>query len=180
MDDDKLLQRFPSPDGKRWFELRQQSDGMFYFQEFSEATDAVPVYGAQSYTSPGFRSGLYKSAEAAEDDLRKMVPWLGGISKQDASRRFRPRMCRYSRLVFDHRQKRNFLVANNKHVTGRSEICYDSRDSGFARERAGVGGSTGSGGDCTRPLEHDPEKGLPRSDPEWKPVFRKDHPQTQR
>jgi hypothetical protein len=50
MDDDKLLQRFPSPDGKRWFELRQQSDGMFYFQEFSEATDAVPVYGAQSYT----------------------------------------------------------------------------------------------------------------------------------
>ena len=81
MDDDKLLQRFSSPDGKRWFELRQQSDGMFYFQEFSEATDAVPVYGAQSYTSPGFRSGLYKSAEAAEDDLRKMVPWLGGISK---------------------------------------------------------------------------------------------------
>ena len=49
MDDDKLLQRFPSPDGKRWFELRQQSDGMFYFQEFSEATDAVPVYGAHSH-----------------------------------------------------------------------------------------------------------------------------------
>ena len=61
--------------------LRQRSDGMFYFQEFSETTDAVPVYGARSYTSPGFRSGLYKSAEAAEDDLRKMVPWLGGISK---------------------------------------------------------------------------------------------------
>jgi hypothetical protein len=81
MEDDKLLQRFPSPDGKRWFELRQQSEGMFYFQEFSEATDHVPVYGAQSYTSPGFRSGLYKSAKAAEGDLCKMVPWLGGISK---------------------------------------------------------------------------------------------------
>ena len=47
MEDDKLLQRFQSPDGKRWFELRQQSDGMFYFQEFSESTDAVPVYGAE-------------------------------------------------------------------------------------------------------------------------------------
>jgi hypothetical protein len=81
MEDDKLLQRFPSPDGKRWFELRQQSDGMFYFQEFSESTDEVPVYGAESYTSPAFRSGLYASAKAAEDDLRKMVPWLGGISE---------------------------------------------------------------------------------------------------
>jgi hypothetical protein len=80
-EDDKLLQRFPSPDGKRWFELRQQSDGMFYFQEFSESTDAVPVYGAESYTSPGFRSGLYATVKAAEDDLRRMVPWLGGISE---------------------------------------------------------------------------------------------------
>ena len=35
MDDDKLLQRFPSPDGKRWFELRQQSAAVL-FQEFSE------------------------------------------------------------------------------------------------------------------------------------------------
>ena len=80
MEGDKLLQRFPSPDGKRWFELRQQSDGLFYFQEFSEATDPVPICGAESYTSPGFRSGLYPSAKAAEDDLRKMVSWLGGIS----------------------------------------------------------------------------------------------------
>ena len=80
MEGDKLLQRFPSPDSKRWFELRQQSDGLFYFQEFSEATDPVPIYGAESYTSPGFRSGLYPSAKAAEDDLRKMVSWLGGIS----------------------------------------------------------------------------------------------------
>ena len=81
MEGDKLLQRFRSPDGKRWFELRQQSDGMFYFQEFSESTDAVPVYGAESYTSPGWRSGLYASAKAAEDDLRKMIPWLGGVSE---------------------------------------------------------------------------------------------------
>jgi hypothetical protein len=81
MGQDKVLQRFPSPDGKRWFELRQQPDGMVYFQEFAEATDAVPIYGTDSYTSSGFKSGLYKSAKAAEDDLRRMVPWLGGIAK---------------------------------------------------------------------------------------------------
>ena len=90
MDDDKLLQRFPSPDGKRWFELRQQFDGMFYFQEFSETTDAVPVYGGQSYTAPGVRSGLYQSADAPEDGMRKMVPWRGGRSMEDPGRRCRP------------------------------------------------------------------------------------------
>ncbi len=81
MDQDKILQRFPSPDGKRWFELRQQPDGMAYFQEFSESTDAVPIYGANAYASPGFKSGLYASVKAAEEDLRRMVPWLGGISE---------------------------------------------------------------------------------------------------
>jgi hypothetical protein len=78
---DKLLQRFPSPNGKRWFELRERPDGMFYFQEFSEAADSVPMYGSPSDVSAGFRSGPYASAKAAEDDLRTMVPWLGGISK---------------------------------------------------------------------------------------------------
>ena len=76
MEDDKLLQRFPSPDGKRWFELRQQSDGMFYFQEFSESTDDVPVYGAESYTSPAFRSGLYASAKAAKMTRARWFPGL--------------------------------------------------------------------------------------------------------
>jgi hypothetical protein len=84
MDDDKLLQRFPSPDGKRWFELRQQFDGMFYFQEFSETTDAVPVYGAQSYTSPGFRSGLYKSAG------RRRLAQNGSLAGWDFKVRRRP------------------------------------------------------------------------------------------
>jgi hypothetical protein len=76
MEGDKLLQSYPSPDGKRCIELRQQPDGLFYFQEFSEAADNVPVYGAQTLTSPGWKSGLYKSAAAAEADIQKMTPWL--------------------------------------------------------------------------------------------------------
>jgi hypothetical protein len=28
------------------------------------------------------------------------------------------------------------------------------------------------------PLQHDPEKACPGLDPEWKPVFRKDHART--
>jgi hypothetical protein len=87
MDQDKVWQRFPSPEGERWLELRQQPDGMFYFQEFSEATDAIPVYGSESYASPGFRCGLCKSAEATEDDLRDMVPWLGRNFKVRRQRR---------------------------------------------------------------------------------------------
>jgi hypothetical protein len=54
MEDDKLLQRFPSPEGKRWIELRQQSDGLFYFQEFYEASEDIPDYGSETYTSPGW------------------------------------------------------------------------------------------------------------------------------
>jgi hypothetical protein len=34
MERDKELQRFPRPDGKRWIELRERPDGLFYFQEF--------------------------------------------------------------------------------------------------------------------------------------------------
>ena len=33
---DKELQRFPSPDCKRWIELRERPDGLFYFQESYE------------------------------------------------------------------------------------------------------------------------------------------------
>jgi hypothetical protein len=77
---DEVLQTYPSPDGRRWLELRKRPDGLFYFQEFREADDEaddnVPAYGAQTFTSPGWKSGTYKSVQAAEDDLQKMAPWL--------------------------------------------------------------------------------------------------------
>jgi hypothetical protein len=76
MSNDKILQRYPSPDSKRWVELRQQADGLFYFQEFAEAPDNVPEYGAQTNTLQGLRSGTYQSFAAAESDLQKMTPWL--------------------------------------------------------------------------------------------------------
>ena len=79
--DDKTLQTYPSPDGKRWIELRQRPDGMFYFQEFYEAIEDIPGYGPQNYTSPGFASGLYETFEAAESDLIKMTPWLCAKAK---------------------------------------------------------------------------------------------------
>jgi hypothetical protein len=80
--DNKLLQSYPSPDGKRWIELRQRSDGLFFFQEFYEATaDDVPAYGAETFIAPGWQSGLYKQRKAAEADLQKMAPWLSEKSK---------------------------------------------------------------------------------------------------
>jgi len=51
----RYCKRFPSPDGKRWFDLRKQSDGKVYFQEFSEGT---PIYGTDSCASPGFKSSV--------------------------------------------------------------------------------------------------------------------------
>jgi hypothetical protein len=79
--DDKTLQTYPSPDGKRWIELRQCADGLFYFQEFSDAAPDDPEYGPATNTTPGLRSGTYKSFEAAESDLIKMTPWLCAKSK---------------------------------------------------------------------------------------------------
>lgn len=76
MADDKILQTYPSPDDKRWIELRQRPDGRFYFQEFSEAPDNVPEYGPQSNAVPGMRSGAYESFQAAESDMHKIFPWL--------------------------------------------------------------------------------------------------------
>jgi hypothetical protein len=72
---DKLLQRYPSPEGNRWIDLYQQRDGQFYFQEFSEDRGDTPNYGSGTYAAPGWKSGLYRRAEAAESD-RKMAPWL--------------------------------------------------------------------------------------------------------
>lgn len=78
---DKILQRYPSPDLKRWVDLRQRPDGLFYIQEFAATADSVPEYGAQTNTSPGLRSGTYKSLQAAESDLQNMAPWLSAKSK---------------------------------------------------------------------------------------------------
>ena len=72
---DKLIQRFPSPDGNRWIDLYENPDGLSYFQEFHETGDSIPVYGAETLSSPGWKSDLYRHAEAAESDLRKMAPW---------------------------------------------------------------------------------------------------------
>jgi hypothetical protein len=79
--DDKTLQTYPSPDGKRWIELRQRADGLFYFQEFSDVAPDDPEYGPAVNTMPGLRSGTYKSFAAAESDLIKMTPWLCAKAK---------------------------------------------------------------------------------------------------
>ena len=73
---DKILQRYPSPDLKRWVDLRQQPDGLYYIQEFAATPASVPEYGAQSNTLSGLRSGTYKSLAVAETELQNMAPWL--------------------------------------------------------------------------------------------------------
>jgi hypothetical protein len=81
MANDKTLQTYPSPEDARWIELRQRSDGLYYFQEFSDVGPSDPQYGPASDAVPGLRSGTYKTFEAAESDLVKMTPWLCAKSK---------------------------------------------------------------------------------------------------
>jgi hypothetical protein len=88
MERDKELQRFPSPDGKRWIELRERPDGLFYFQEFyevivdntaDETTDDLAITIAW-VVEQGWRSGLYERLADAQRDLKEMTPWLRGNS----------------------------------------------------------------------------------------------------
>ena len=88
MERDEELQRFPSPDGKRWIELRERPDGLFYFQEFYEPIVADPAdetMDDQAITivwvsRAGWRSGLYERLADAQRDLKEMTPWLRGNS----------------------------------------------------------------------------------------------------
>jgi len=78
----QLLKRYESPDGKRWVGLYKRADGFFCFQEFFEATEDLRHlgYGVETFESPGWESGLFDSAEAADEEARKMTPWLRPIS----------------------------------------------------------------------------------------------------
>jgi hypothetical protein len=73
-----LLKRYESADGKRWLELYKRADGFFCFQEFFEDAEDLHQFGhgALTFESPGWQSGLYVSAEAAEEEARKMTTWL--------------------------------------------------------------------------------------------------------
>jgi hypothetical protein len=80
---DKELERFPSPDGKRWIELRERPDGLFYFQEFFEDFSELVVDPTDETTDAitivwnfGWQSGLYERLEDALRDLKQMTPWL--------------------------------------------------------------------------------------------------------
>jgi hypothetical protein len=74
-----LLKRFESPDGRRWLDIYKRFDGLFCFQEFSEGPPKTELRG-DSNISPGMESAAYDSAEAAEADARKRIPWLRDIS----------------------------------------------------------------------------------------------------
>jgi hypothetical protein len=76
-----LLKRFESPDGRRWLDIYKRFDGLFCFQEFSEGPPKTELRG-DSNVSPGMESAAYDSAEAAEADARRRIPWLREISTE--------------------------------------------------------------------------------------------------
>lgn len=73
-----LVKRFESPDRQRWLELYKRVDGFFCFEEYFNDQDDMRHlgYGIYKFVSPGWESGLYETAEGAEADARKLIPWL--------------------------------------------------------------------------------------------------------
>ena len=72
-DDPILICRLDSEDGKRRVDVEFMSNGMYRFVELTE--DAGDEYTGPYMALTHF-SGLYESAEAAEHDARRMLPWL--------------------------------------------------------------------------------------------------------
>ncbi len=69
-----------SPDGRHRIVILEHRDRFTWEVEtFIEVDDGE--WGAYEYWGPTECSGLYESAEAAETDARKSVPWLREISE---------------------------------------------------------------------------------------------------
>jgi hypothetical protein len=73
-----LVQTFTTPDGKRRLNIYAHESGFFSFTETTEARLDHPDLPEekQTYWKIVLESGLYETSEAAEDDARKMTPWL--------------------------------------------------------------------------------------------------------
>jgi hypothetical protein len=72
------IKSFISPDAKRRLHLYERANGFFSFEETYEDYDDLTEFGMgiEAYWTPGYQSGLYESAEAAERDALAITPWL--------------------------------------------------------------------------------------------------------
>jgi len=75
-DDPILIHRLESEDGKHLVDIELMPNGHYRFVEMTE--DEGDEY-AGPYMALTHFSGLYESAEAAEQDARGILPWLRGL-----------------------------------------------------------------------------------------------------
>ena len=73
-----IVRTFTTPDGKGRLNIYKGENGLFSFDETVEARLDSPNLpeAEQTYWKIVHESGLYQTAEAAEDDARAMTPWL--------------------------------------------------------------------------------------------------------
>ena len=74
----RKVRAFTSPDGKREVVIYQRSNGLFSFAEKFEDTEDMTDFGLgiDTYWSVATESGLYGTADAAEQDARQTIAWL--------------------------------------------------------------------------------------------------------
>jgi hypothetical protein len=68
-----LIKEIYSPDRYRRLSIIQRDDGLFCFSEHRYLFDD---YDKKYFWSPAYGSGVYESAEAAENEARVIIPWM--------------------------------------------------------------------------------------------------------
>jgi len=117
MEDDKLLQRFQSPDGKRWFELRQHQTACSIFRNSPNPPTPFRSTAPSPTPRPVFDPA---STPAPKQPKLTCARWFPGLvefqNKTPAARRRECAATEGLRSVADKSAKTP--TTNNKHVTG--------------------------------------------------------------
>jgi hypothetical protein len=78
MERDKLLKRYPSPDGKRWIDLYERPDGLFIFRSFMRPATMFPVTGPRHLYH---RDGNLTYTSASTPARATFEKWPPGFAK---------------------------------------------------------------------------------------------------
>ena len=77
----ELVKRIERDDAVRALEILRGDHGLFRFEEMKwREPDADDPYEDEGYWAPSICSGLYDSAEAAEQDARAEIAWFREMS----------------------------------------------------------------------------------------------------
>lgn len=76
-DGSAIIKTIANASNNRLFEIRTDDLGLFQFTEYCRLwDDGYGAFPGSWYWSPTYTSGLYDTANGAENDARAILPWL--------------------------------------------------------------------------------------------------------